>query len=544
MALFQTLGFRVLAGMILLLAVLFGFFSYYTIAYHSEQMMAQVYQSANRISDIIEKSTHYSMMLDRRDDTYQTITTIGEEPGVVGIRILNKRGEITFSTDKPEIQTRVDMDAEQCYLCHQKGQPLHSLPSTGRTRIYPSEGKGRIMGLINPIRNEPSCYNAPCHVHPAEQTILGVLDIRMSLAEIDKALDTERKTMISYALLWGGVAAFGVAGFFFLIVIRPLGEFKKGMKRISAGNLAQTIVLHRKDEFGNLARSFNEMARALANEKEENTRWSQTLEQRVAEKTEELKQIHRHVLQIEKMASLGKLSATVAHELNNPLAGVLTYAKLIHRRMERAGVNEKDKQTFEELELIIHEIDRCGAIVKNLLMFSRKQVGDIGIVHLSDVIDRAHRLVQHHFELANVRFEFKPSCAESDVMGDEQQLQQALVALFVNAVEAMPHGGSLTVDLGITADKNEVTLSISDTGIGISKEDIPNIFEPFFTTKQEGKGVGLGLSIVYGIIKRHNGKINVQSDVGRGTTFTIILPKASSDSRIPQTAPSEIGETL
>jgi two-component system NtrC family sensor kinase len=540
MKFYHTLRFRVLAGTILLLVAIFGIASFYTIRYHAEQMMELVLQSATRMSEVISKSTHYSMLLDRREDAYKIITTIGEEPGVVGIRILNKRGQITFSTDKREEHSRVNMDAEQCFACHQKGKPLESLPITNRARLYPDTGGVRVLGLIEPIKNEPSCVDAACHAHSAEQTVLGVLDVRVSLAEVDKAAAAERTTFLQYASACTAGSAAIVAGFFFFTVLRPVRKLNSGMKQISAGNLEYSIDVHAGDEIGDLARGFNEMAVALLMEKDENSRWSQTLEERVNEKTEELRQIHERILQIEKMVSLGKLSATVAHELNNPLEGVYTYAKLIIRRIKRAGLEEQNRSTIEDLELIVHEIDRCGTIVKNLLMFSKRQVGELGIVDLHVVVDRAHRLVQHHLQLANVTFKAELNDKDAEVLGDEQQLQQALVALIVNAVEAITGGGSIAVQTHPSPETGFIELKVSDTGGGIAKEDLPHIFEPFYSTKQNGKGVGLGLSVVYGIIERHKGKIRVESTFGIGTTFIITLPRAELSANEPAYQPEQL----
>src|ERR1051326_687634 len=172
--LFHRLSFRVLVGSVGLLLILFGSYSYFTVRYHNDQMMNQVVASANRMSDVIKQSTHYSMLLYRKDDVYHTIMMIGTEPGVEGIRIYNKRGEIMFSTDKNEEQSPVDMHAEACYACHDQARPLESLAMNNRVRIYDAPRGHRILGLINPIRNEPSCSNADCHAHPPERTVLGV----------------------------------------------------------------------------------------------------------------------------------------------------------------------------------------------------------------------------------------------------------------------------------------------------------------------------------------------------------------------------------
>ena len=525
-SLYNRLSVRVLLGSIAVLLLLFGLYSFLTVRYYSQQLTQLVFESASRVSDVMKQSTRYSMLLNRREDVYQIITTIGTEPGVDGIRIYNKRGEIMFSTNKSEEGTVVNMSGEACYGCHDQQKPLESLSTQSRMRIYePSKGR-RLLGLINPIRNEPSCSDADCHAHPREKTVLGVLDVRMSLEPLDAGIRTTQTTMFLYA---GGMVIFvGMISALFLsfTVLRPVRRLMKGAQAIASGNLDHRILIQARDELGKLAEAFNEMSASLGHEKEENSRWAETLQQRIRDKTEELNAIHRQILHIEKMASLGRLSATVAHELNNPLEAILTYAKLIARRIRRQDQTPAlASETLEDIELIARETDRCGTIVKNLLLFSKKQVGEFGLVPVLQIIEKATQLIHHHCEISNVRVEVDYRDGGATMMCDENQIQQALVALFVNAVEAMPEGGKLIVKLESSAAEEEVTVTVADTGVGIAGEDMPHIFEPFFSTKKQINGVGLGLSVVYGIVERHGGRISVSSDVGRGTSFTLKFPR-------------------
>lgn len=539
MRLFHTLRTRLLLGSFSLLLILFGIYSYFSVRFYTDQMMSQVLESANRLSDFIKSSTHYSMLLNRKEDVYQIINTIGQQSGVEGIRMYNKRGEITFSTDASEQRTVVNLQAEACYGCHDQAKPLESVPVGGRMRIYQGPDGRRVLGLINPIRNEPQCSNAGCHSHRAERTVLGVLDVRMSLEKVDEGITKAQEQFVFVAVVT--VSLFSVASLIFLsvTVLRPVGKLMKGTQEIASGNLGYQIQVDSKDEMGRLAHSFNEMMQSLRRAEEENRQWSQTLEQRVQQKTDELKKIHQQILQIEKMASLGKLSATVAHEINNPLEGILTYAKLISRRMKKnANLTNEEKETLEDIELIKRETERCGTIVKNLLLFSKKQIGEFALAPVNQIVQKAEQLMKHHFDISNVKFYEEFPAMEPLLLCDENQIQQALVALFVNAVEAMPGGGSLTVRVA----ENEETISVtmSDTGAGIPKSDIPHVFEPFFTTKENGQGVGLGLSVVYGIVERHGGKISVDSDLGRGATFTLTFPQSSKSTERKLAAPTHM----
>ncbi|HUL45030.1 MAG TPA: ATP-binding protein [Bacteroidota bacterium] len=521
----HTLSFRVLSGSLILLFVLFALFAYYAIRFHNDQIMKNVIENASGVSDLIKNSTRYSMMLNRKEDVYQIISTIAREPGVEGIRIYNKRGEIMFSTNKSEQGTVVDLHAEACTVCHEQSKPLHSLSTVNRERIYDGPDGHRILGLINPIPNESSCANNDCHAHPPEQTVLGVLDVRMSLARVDSQMHDAQIQFIIYASIAVILVCLASLAFLYQVVLRPVKLLTRGIREISSGNLAYHLSIASRDEIGQLSSSFNAMATSLKSEEQKNLQWSEELEKRIREKTEELSRIHEQILQIEKMASLGKLSATVAHELNNPLEGILTYAKLIAKRIRKiSDTPERWASTLEELDLIINETTRCGTIVKNLLLFSRKQVGEFALVPVKQIVDRAALLMQHHFHISNIRFVTNYEDESVIVMGDEQQIQQALVALFVNAVEAMPDGGTLSVNTGRDAATGRIRIEVCDTGIGITPDDILHIYEPFFTKKKNGNGVGLGLSVVYGIVERHGGTIAVASEVGKGTTFTLSFP--------------------
>ena len=522
----QTLRGRLLVGSSLFLLLVFGIYSYFSVRFYTDQIMSQVMESAQNLSEVIKSSTHYSMLKNQKEDVYQIINTIGKLQGVEGIRIYNKKGEITYSTLSQEQGSSVDRRAEACYGCHDQAKPLDVVPAGSTMRIYVNPDGKRVLGLINPIRNEPQCSETGCHTHPDERTVLGVLDVRMSLEKIDANIASAQNRFIAAAIAAILLTAVLTVLFLSHTVIRPVRKLIEGTLEISSGNLDHTILIHTKDEIGRLANSFNEMTKSLRQAELQNKQWSQTLEQRVQDKTEELQKIHDQIVQIEKMASLGKLSATVAHELNNPLEGVLTYAKLIARRIRKTEVmTDKLKETLEDVELIMRETERCGNIVKSLLLFSKKQVVEFGLVSVRQIVEKAEKLVRHHFQISNVQFEASYPEKETVLLCEENQIQQALVALFVNAVEAMPDGGFLRVSVVDDDAGNNVSIEIRDTGVGIPEDDVDHVFEPFFSTKRNGQGVGLGLSVVYGIIERHGGKISVQSRVGKGTVFRLDFPK-------------------
>ncbi len=233
------------------------------------------------------------------------------------------------------------------------------------------------------------------------------------------------------------------------------------------------------------------------------------------------------ILHQDKMMSLGRLAASVVHEINNPLAGILNYSRLMLRILQRGEASASQMEKFTRyLDLVEKETSRCSQIVSSLLTFSRKSPAEFGAVSVADLIDRSSLLCQHKLTLSNIRLEIRMDEDLPDIKGDFNQLQQCIINLVFNAADAMPDGGTLTLSATRRHPSTEVCLQVADTGTGIAESDLPHIFEPFFTTKDEGYGVGLGLSTVYGIIQNHQGNVQVESQKGQGTTFTLCLPAA------------------
>ncbi|MCK4894873.1 MAG: HAMP domain-containing protein, partial [Calditrichia bacterium] len=319
----------------------------------------------------------------------------------------------------------------------------------------------------------------------------------------------------------------------YFMIHRPINTLELGTDKLAKGELDYRIKMQRKDELGNLAVSINNMAYSLDQADANLREWSNSLEKRVEEKTAELELVNKELIQVEKMASLGKMAASVAHELNNPLAGILTYAKLLIKKIQNNLSQPVEKEKFiEKLEHIRSESMRCGNIVRNLLTFARGSTTNFQECNLRDIIDRALRIVNHHIELAKIKVVRQIDIKLGTISCDSDQLLQAFVALLVNAVEAMPDGGNLEISVQhLDQDTKRVIIQIKDTGIGIPEELKDRILEPFFSTKKDQNGVGLGLAVVYGIIQRHNGKIWLKSQKDQGTTFYMELPVVQSSSQ-------------
>jgi len=503
---------------------IFALLGYLNVRLHRKHLEAATLASAERVSEVIRRSTTYSMLRNDREGLYHTIRTIADEPGIVKVRIFDQDGRISYSTDAQEVSLTVNKKAEACYGCHAESQPLSRLNRPDRFRIYRSASGERVLGIITPIENQPSCSNSECHAHPATQQILGVLDTDLSLARTDAQLAESTRLMLAYILI--GLLVIGVLTWLFVwrMVARPLLALKKGTELLTDGDLGHQIEVRSQDEVGDLARSFNAMSAKLRTANQQAENWARTLEDRVEQKTRELRRAHDQVLHIEKMATVGKMAAVVAHEINNPLSGILTYARLLHKWIARDEMQgAKQEEAMQCLNLIASESRRCGDLVKNLLTFSRTAPMNLESTDLAAVVDRAVRLIQHQLDLAGVQLQLDISPGLPQVSCDPAQMEQVLLALLMNAIDAMPHGGNLSLAVH-QSPEDEISIVVRDDGVGIAPDVLPQIFEPFMTTKESGHGAGLGLAISRGIVERHNGHIAVESELGKGTTFTVTLP--------------------
>ena len=475
----------------------------------------RITDSASMLSDTIKSSTYHAMLDDRRNEVYRIMATVGRQDRVESVRMFNKEGRITFSTAAGEIGRSVDTRAESCYACHAADQPLQRLNLPSRSRIYWHNGH-RVVGMVTPIYNERSCSTAPCHVHPATKSVLGVVDVSLSLEALDAQLGDLQRTTLTVGFFVSLVLV-GIVGFYTRrYVTKPVARLMEGTQQVAQGNLREDVPVDTSTELGALEYAFNDMAHAVSKARAERLAVLQSLEQKVEERTAELRAAQVRMVQSEKLSSLGRLAASIAHEINNPLAGILTYAKLIIRTFEGEG---GDPGTVKQLRLIQRETERCTAIVRNLLDFARERPLTLKDMGVRGAIEEALALVSHQARLQNVDIE-KDLQDDGQVHADFGQLRQAFINVIINACDAMSGGGTLAVRTRRGA--GTVDIEFADSGCGIAPDHLTKILDPFFTTKD--KGTGLGLSVVYGIVERHNGRLEIDSQAGRGTTVRIRLP--------------------
>ena len=618
--LFSKISLKLIWVVSITAILIIGVYSYFNVKSQSDVLISEVKRHSDQLSESVKNATRNVMLLNSRDLVQEIIDRIGKDPAINNVRILNKEGTIIYSAHKDDIGKMLDKRAESCYACHAENKALEKLSIKDRTRIFKlNPDSSRILGIINPIYNEKSCSEADCHAHSSKAKVLGVLDITISLAEVDEQIRQNEIRELLFAIIAITAIGFIIGLFVKRWVDYPVKELIKATDQVADGNLNYVIKDLSKDELGTLSKSFNNMIKKL----------DETSQQ---------------LYQSTKMASLGQLAAGVAHEINNPLTGVLTYSSFLLKR------TKDNPQMQEDLNVIVRETIRSREIVKGLLDFARQSTPKKSLIAVNEIINRADAVIKNQLKINRITLKKDFDSTLPKITVDANQIQQVFLNLFVNAIDSIGNSnGSITVTtsqislspkgitqiknavcaknhtlidtehkiggmsslkikiksgtnegfihldpiygnhhhyFGISYDKNSainlscpicdftfidknskcpkcggpvykiqipnqgflegcasfkddwqkwdlidragerkfIQIEIKDTGCGIPPENISKIFEPFFTTKGQ-RGTGLGLSVIWGIIDNHNGSISVQSEVGKGSTFSIRLPQ-------------------
>jgi two-component system NtrC family sensor kinase len=505
-----------------------AFSGLYTVTGEERQMLRMMSEGADQLSRSIISATWHAMLADRRDDAYQSMQTIAQKQGIDHIRIFNRNGLLTFSTRPEEISHQRDRGLDTCSACHISKLPLQQMDLAWRTQILRRPDGQRSLDMVTPIFNEPSCSQADCHAHPASVKVLGLLDVRLSLRSVDAELATMKVRVLVRVLVEIGLISLFIIFFTRHFVARPLLELVGSAQAISQMNLDRPVqVSDGSDEISHLARAFEVMRESLRAAHGEILKFTQTLEEKVEERSRQLQAAQQKLQNNDRLASLGTLAASVAHEINNPIAGVLNLSMLMQRILKDDGIPAGRVPEFRRyLAQVTYETSRVGRIVSDLLSFSRRGKPQRSAADLNRLVRTTVSLVDHKLKLANIALDMQLVEPLPSVHCDGGQIQQVVLNLVLNAAESMQsHGsGTVTVRTWPGEDGNTVKLSVSDVGDGIPAEILPRIFDPFFTTKMDGKGVGLGLAVSYGIVQAHGGDIEAKSKVGEGTVFTLTLP--------------------
>jgi len=362
--------------------------------------------------------------------------------------------------------------------------------------------------------------------------VIGQVRVGLTLASLHREINKSQTAAILLTLVVV-ISAIIIMTAFVRVITRPIESLVEITDQISKGDLNRVVEIERSDEIGLLAESFNRMIESLKKSQMEIEEYNRTLEEKIIDRTSELEDAQAQLIQSEKMAAIGQLAAGVAHELNNPLGGILGYAQFNLEKIqdkEASNITDKDLKSYKRyLKDIEMQTRRCKAIVQNLLKFSRtSQTVDFSDTDVNAVLDDTLTFMEHQLMINKISLKKDFSGNLPMIMGNPSQLQQVFTNIIINAMHASEADSEIAVATRFSPPLGEfsgsVEISIADHGQGISEENMKKIFEPFFTTKEVGKGTGLGLSVSYGIIKEHGGEIKVNSTPGEGTVFIIIIP--------------------
>ena len=625
---YRSLGFQLICTVSAIAILVIGIYATVNISTQRNQLIQQVIQSTNMVSDTIKRSMRYDMLKYQPERLHRAIDTIGGQEGIDKVRIFNYLGEIIYSSQRKEMGAMVDKSSEQCYACHAREKPFERLTTSARSRIFETAAGHRVLGMINPIYNESDCYSASCHVHPQEQKVLGVLDIDVSLADVDRVIISSKKKMSLFAVVAILAISLTIGLFIQRFVSRPVKHLLGGTERVAAGDLATPLEISSANEIGTLARSFDQMTQRLQGSEQElkaseekyrslfdndpnpifvfdrstfqiidaNIRATEKygyskgellqmsfrdlgdpedaekIRSSVVEACISLPKVrHRkkdgsimHVdihscprvhlgedviianiadisdsiqaeaqlIQASKMATLGEMSAGVAHELNQPLNAIRIGSDLLKKMVERGMILEPDLTGRVSRE-IGSQVERAANIINHLREFGRKsQPDELEKVLVNKPIRDVFTVLGQQLKLKQIKVNLDLDESLSPVYGVSNRLEQVFINLVMNARDAIEEmlektsqkerEGLLTIRT--YQEEGRVVAVVRDNGIGMPERVKEKIFEPFFTTKDVGRGTGLGLSISYGIVKDYEGTIEVESMPGSGTIFRITFP--------------------
>jgi two-component system NtrC family sensor kinase len=412
----SNIGLKLTFGAVLTILIAIAVFAYFNIQSQNRSLLTEVERHTTEFSEHLKSDMGYDMLHADRQRIQDGIRRIGSQETINGISVFNKAGEVIYSSDPTEIGNMVSIEASSCYRCHLTGEPVKLLEKQEHMRIFrTTPDSPRMLGIINPIYNEESCWTAACHEHPETQSVLGVLDVTIPLTKVDENI---RQSQVAIIIL--AVSAITVLSVIigFLVrwwIDRPVQDLLMATRQVAGGNLSHRVKVKREDELGMLAKSFNTM-------------------------TDNLAEARLQLFQSDKLASLGRLAAGVAHEINNPLTAVLTNSSFLLKR------SQGQPETSDDLQVIVSETIRCREIVKSLLDFARQTVPKKRKANINEIIHRAATVVDNQLSMKQVELVMDLDDTLPNVTVDANQIQQVFINLIVNASDAIGEDrGTITI---------------------------------------------------------------------------------------------------
>jgi len=524
---------RVVYIISILSIILFVSFGIIFRSVYEKYLNTVIRQSGNNIGSMVEGALYHSMLTNDKSTLQSTMDIINTMSGIDQVNMYNHNDSLAYSTTPLDTNC---LSNPNCIMCHPGIKSM--FPSNEKSyRIInansqccmnkDNNGDGHRHLLIrSPIYNEKSCYVSSCHAHKETDKVLGSLIIKIPLKDLDAAVKESSTNFFLLATITTGLLVIFLIMFTSKKIKHPLNAIILASEAVSRGDKSTRLEIKPGllDDMRMVSLAFNNMLDNLNSVNKELENWSHQLEYKVQRKSEELSEIQNELIHVEKIASLGKLSSSVAHEINNPLSGVLTYTKLVHKQLSKMDIDPGSKDNMlKYLVVIERETKRCGDIVKGLLDFSRKDQKNFELKHLHVILKETYNLMAHQMKMCDINFYTDFSALSDIIYCSENQIKQACVAILVNASEAVSENGEVIIKTN-NPDENHIQILIADNGVGIAPEDISHVFEPFFSAKPNTSGIGLGLAIVHGIVQSHKGKIEIDSQLGEKTTILITLP--------------------
>jgi two-component system NtrC family sensor kinase len=493
-----------------------------TIRAEKKNSMADALSYITSFSDLMRKSIRHDMMKVSPEDIQKALEFFGTSDSIENVQILDHSGRISYASFQEEVGSFVSKASSHCTGCHAGDTtPLPALEIDKRWSIAENPDNTRTITFAEPIYNEPDCHTAECHAHGSEEKVLGILLTDFSLQTIDTRIENQVARISLFIILVVLIIAAILSIILWRIVLKPLSSLTGGMQKVSSGDISQKVNIQSGDEIGRLASTFNTMTDELLIARQRMEEWTQTLEEEVYKQTRVIKQTQDKLIEAEKMAALGRLTADIAHEIRNPLTALGGFG----RRLLKSTTSKKQRKYAE---VIVSESDRLEQVLKDVLIYSQNVRTDFEKDSVRGIITKSIDLYQDICEEQSITVKAQYN-TDLPVLLQKDQVQQATNNLITNAIDAMSDGGTLNISTELEKANHieYVSVNVQDTGEGIPVDKLSLVFEPFFTTKKIGQGTGLGLPICKKIVEEHGGFIKAKN--GTGLTISMFFPYQNNE---------------
>ena len=524
----KSLAAKLIFYISIVLVLTIGFFAYINTNTQKKLLIEVLELNGIQLGQMIEKSISNDMLTAQNDRIQTKLEDIGNSEVIENIRIYDKEGTIFWSNSSEEIGSSVNRTTEACFVCHSKEKPIETLSQADMSRIFEAANGSRLLGIINPIYNEPRCFNAACHFHPQEQSVLGVMDILLPLDRFDRQMGASQRQTILYFLFIFLIIAVGMGLLIYMFVNRPINSLIVGTRRIAEGDLNHRIGgHHHSDEIGVLSRSFDSMTAELQKSGKEVARWNIKLENEVKKATENLESANK------KLKDRDSLKSNFMRKMEH---GLRSHVGIIQSCLSLAFKEGQSGLSDQQLDLVSTAKRRSAILLEmldDIVQLSYRQSASAEYfmepVHITFVLHKVLEDFRVQAQKKNISVDIQVPPDSPVILADPAALEEAFSNLVNNAIKYTKRNG--TVSLSAKEKENTITIDIIDSGIGISTEELPNIFNEFYRASNAKsnriEGTGVGLAIVNEIIEAHNGEIRVRSEVGKGSTVTVVLPKST-----------------